>query len=173
MQRILMKKVYLMLLMAIVMLSSAKGCDDQVADYKEQPGKYKETGKIVISQVKAIDLKGKTALEKTKAVVDTVNGVATTVSFIPGVQAIVTPITAGLTAISIILGYFTAKKSKAVKVITEDRDKHEKRSNNYREVINDGIVEGDHPETINVETLSAGMDKDTKAHFNDEGKAKI
>ena len=168
-----MKQITLLMFMALFLLPGQTNCDDQRADFRSDPGKYKDAGKEIYVDIKGIGLEDKSGVEKAKEIVDAAAGIATTVNFIPGAQAITTPLVAGLGAISAILTYFTVKKTKEIKVITEDRDKHEKRSNNYREVINDGIVEGGDPDIIDVTTLSSGMDKDTKAHFNEEGKAKI
>ena len=162
-------KILILLILSALLLPSQTGCDEQVSDVKANGGQYVEAGKTIIKIAKDTDVDNSSGVETAKNIVDSVAGVATTVSFIPGAQSITVPLVAGLTAISTILGYFTVKKNKEIKVVTADRDKHVAIADDYGGALEAAIMSGEDDSVANVEILEAVMDTQTKSHFNAKG----
>lgn len=127
---------------------------------------YMEGGTEIYTTMKEVDLSGNIASD-VKEVVDKLQGVTSVVTnILPVAKPYELPIKAGLGVLSMILGLFAVKKAK-------DAKKHEARADNYSESIESAISEGSNQGIIEVDTLKTHLDKDTKAHFNASGSARL
>lgn len=160
-----MKKIYGLLLIAAFTLT-AGACEQEVTHARQNPGQYVQGGKDLVKIVKGTNVTADSTLEKAANITNSAASAVGALSFIPGVNAVAAPLTAGLTALGTLLGWMVVREKKKVTV-------EKKKADNYRESIEAGIQDGEDKAIVNVSVLKEVLDKETKAHFNEEGQVKL